>query len=525
MLDRSIPSTMASQHPDNASKPSWAGGDVIAGDDEIHEAYYCFSRLGCREVMWDAEGKDTDPYVVRKLLTSYAEFFKIRRIGSDVFLTYRIPNPSVEVAEKKVFLEALESIPRSLDVAERFYGNADKPPVFEVILPFTTGYQELIRVKETYKRIVVDLFNAMIDFAGTRLKDWIGESKPKNVEVIPLVEDLETIVGLDTLLSRYIEIYSPRYMRVFIARSDPALNYGLLSATLLAKIALSKIRRVEEALNIPLHPIIGVGCLPFRGHNNPRNISSFAEEYKGVHTVTVQSSFRYDYPEHEVANAVAWYNENLEHGVARLFEKEEEEIIVSLIRDKLSPVYMASVEKAVDVVNYVSKLVPARRARRLHIGLFGYSRRMGEKALPRAIPFTAVFYSLGMPPEFIGLRALENLREHEYDMLREAYKMLLHDLGEAGRYVSWNNINLIAEGGEEVKRVLEPSFLKDFLPLYLKDLEVASSILGIKLGPRRITDRRYENEVNNLLISLIEGDEESARKEMENAARMRRSIG
>jgi Phosphoenolpyruvate carboxylase (EC 4.1.1.31) len=43
--------------------------------------------------MWDAEGKDVDTHVVRKLFTNYPEFFKEKVLGRDVFLTYRIPNP------------------------------------------------------------------------------------------------------------------------------------------------------------------------------------------------------------------------------------------------------------------------------------------------------------------------------------------------------------------------------------------------------------------------------------------------
>jgi Uncharacterized protein conserved in archaea len=43
-------------------------------------------------------------------------------IGQDIFVTYRIPNPKIEKAERKVLSETLESITVSYDVAERFYG-------------------------------------------------------------------------------------------------------------------------------------------------------------------------------------------------------------------------------------------------------------------------------------------------------------------------------------------------------------------------------------------------------------------
>jgi len=98
--------------------------------------------------MWDSEGKDIDPHVVRKLLTSYPDFFKEKILGRDVFLTYRIPNPMLEKVEKKVFLETLQAIPKHFDVAKQFYGNGEYAPVFEVILPFTSSHRDVVKVFE-----------------------------------------------------------------------------------------------------------------------------------------------------------------------------------------------------------------------------------------------------------------------------------------------------------------------------------------------------------------------------------------
>ena len=47
---RLIPRTMATQHPDNASVPSWASEDVMSGEDEVREAYVSFA-TGIHEVM------------------------------------------------------------------------------------------------------------------------------------------------------------------------------------------------------------------------------------------------------------------------------------------------------------------------------------------------------------------------------------------------------------------------------------------------------------------------------------------
>ena len=57
MSVRKIPRCMSTQHPDNASQPSFASGSVLAGDDGVHEASYAFSKLGCDEQMWDHEAK------------------------------------------------------------------------------------------------------------------------------------------------------------------------------------------------------------------------------------------------------------------------------------------------------------------------------------------------------------------------------------------------------------------------------------------------------------------------------------
>jgi len=73
---RKIPRVMSTQHPDNVSLPFFAETQDMSGDDEIQEAYYAFSHLGCDEQMWDSEGKEVDDFVVKKLLTKYPHFFK-----------------------------------------------------------------------------------------------------------------------------------------------------------------------------------------------------------------------------------------------------------------------------------------------------------------------------------------------------------------------------------------------------------------------------------------------------------------
>jgi len=516
--ERRIPRTMASQHPDHAAAPPWTDDPMISGEDEVTEVYWAYAEYGAEEIMWDAEGKDIDPYVVRKLLTNYPDFFREKVLGRDVFLTFRLPNPSIE-PERKLFLETLQSIPRHNDVARAFYGPSAGPAVFEVILPFTTSHLELVRVRESYRKGVVEPLRSPIDYRGTRLIDWIGELEPEEIEVIPLVEDIDSFLGLEELLLKYIEVTGPRYMRVFLARSDPAMNYGLITSVLMAKLGLHVCRSVSEETGIPIYPIIGTGSLPFRGHNTPERVERFVEEYRGVYTVTVQSAFRYDWDVQRARAGVEELNSRLPGGEPVHVDRET----LTRIASKLVPKYQAMVEMAADAINFVAAFVPPRRTRRQHVGLFGYSRRVAGKRLPRAIPFTAALYSLGTPPEFIGLRAIRELTEEEYSFLRSTYVHLDEDLGSAGRRVSLEAINVLLDNSEEAVKTLGREFVHGFIPAYLEDLAAAEEVLGIKVGPRNLSDRRYLNFVENVVFSILSNDD--PREDLVKAALLRRSLG
>ena len=95
---------MSTQHPDNVAMPFFASGAPLSAEDEVREAYYAFSHLGCDEQMWDFEGKEVDEHVVEKLLTQYEGFFAEHPIGERVFLTPRIPNPALEQTQGAISL-------------------------------------------------------------------------------------------------------------------------------------------------------------------------------------------------------------------------------------------------------------------------------------------------------------------------------------------------------------------------------------------------------------------------------------
>jgi phosphoenolpyruvate carboxylase len=513
---------MSSQHPDNANTPSWAKDERIAGDDEVVEAFYAFSELGCEEVMWDAEGKDVDSHVVRKLVSSHESFFREHQIGKTIFITYRVPNPEIELAERKVLVETLWSIPQAFDIAKTFYREEATAPVFEVILPFTTSAEQLIQIVEFYRTFVAGVGSANTKSRSPQ-SEWLGEFEPKSIELIPLVEDAPSMMKLGTILEGYAKHVKPKYIRAFIARSDPALNYGLVPSVLLVKIALSDIQKVSEDLQLPIYPIIGAGSLPFRGHLSPDNVEKFVEEYDGVATATVQSALRYDYPIEDVRRAVNYLNRNLKGGGSKKLEKHEQQTLQSIIH-KFSESYLHSIESLAPIIQKIAEYVPARRARKLHIGLFGYARKVGSISLPRAIPFAAALYTLGAPPELLGLEAASELSEEEWDVLKENYLHLKTDLQKAAGFVSWQNINMLLSN-DDIAKPLGLETVKKALPNVMKGLSAAQEYFDARSGPRSLTERKHENTVNNFLISLAEGDNEESRRYLVEAARLRRSIG
>jgi phosphoenolpyruvate carboxylase len=97
------------------------------------------------------------------------------------------------------------------------------------------------------------------------------------------------------------------------------------------------------------------------------------------------------------------------------------------------------------MINAISAYIPARRARKLHIGLFGYSRELdghAEVRLPRAITFCAALYSIGLPPELLGW---SGLTPSEIATVRSAYQHVNQDIGDSLRYLSKANLRYLPD--------------------------------------------------------------------------------
>ncbi len=417
-----IPRCMSTQHPDNASVPFFASSQVLAGEDEIREAYYAYSHLGCDEQMWDVEGKEIDSFVVKKLLSYFEPYFRTHTLGEEVRLTLRVPNPAVETAEAKVLLETLESIPRSYDAARLFYGR-DVAPIFEVILPMTTSTAEVDRIFRYYADFIVGRQHQPVRPGDVTVAEWVGPTAPERIEVIPLFEDVEGMFRAADVVEEYLRDKDVADQRVFLARSDTAMNYGLVAAALANKVALQRLAALSERIGVGIHPILGMGSAPFRGGLRPDTAERVGREYPSVVTFTIQSAFKYDFPPEEVQRAVA-HLKSREIGAPTPIDEERVRDLI----ERYSAAYREQVTALAPAINRAAAFVPRRRARKLHVGLFGYARQMGAVTLPRAISFTCAGYSLGAPPELLGMDALtdEDLR-----FVREAYPSFDAKVAEA----------------------------------------------------------------------------------------------
>jgi phosphoenolpyruvate carboxylase len=500
---RRIPLVMATQHPDNAGIPFWHNQAFISDHEETEEMYQNFSQLACDEYMWDWEGKFADEAIIEKLIGKYSDYFKKHQIGRDFFITLRIPN----IWEEKTFklARAYMSVLSAAEFTKSL--KLTSPPVFEFILPMTKKATQLIHIQETFQKTA-------------RLNQEIFKNSNFGqgyIHIIPLFESVDDLAGCAQLLTHYLDLhkktfgFNPPYLRPFIARSDPALNAGFVACVLATRIALREMHRVGKETGIPVHPIIGTGSLPFRGGVNPENIKNIIHQYQGVKTITIQSAFRYDYPLPQVKKAVSYIKAHLTK-VQPLNFSDKEFSQLKELAGIFSKIYRPEIEDAAALINEMSAYIPRRRERVQHIGLFGYNRGVGKTRLPRAIPFTGAWYSLGIPPEFIGtgrglaLAAKKGL----IPIIEKHFPTLRSELIHAGKYLNPENLEKLARQHPWAARIRE-------------DVTLCEQILKIQIGPTKENHLIHRNLTSTIILKKQLGQDFS--RELLEAAVMRKSLG
>ncbi|MDO8609821.1 MAG: phosphoenolpyruvate carboxylase [bacterium] len=470
---RKISPVMASQHPDNAGKPYWHDGIFIGNQHETEECFRIFSEMGVYEYKWDWEGKFVDESIIERLVSEHFEYFKKNPLGKKRFLTFRLPNPKVET-EFRVG-RALMGIALSASLMKEI--GIYSPPLFEVILPMTESADEMIDIQEAFKEL-------------TSLKHKLYRLEKqtiKHIEIIPLFEQVGTIIRSTHILREYINKhqkifgFKPKYIRPYVARSDPALNSGIVPTVIAIKIALSRYKDFEKETGIKLYPIIGSASLPFRGGLTPFSIKQFCNEYKGIRTVLLQSAFRYDYEKNDVITAIKELKSILPHQKAMHFTQNEVIELARIIRP-FEHYYKITIEEIAPIINKIASYLPKRRERVQHIGLFGYSRGVGKVKLPRAIGFTAALYSIGIPPELIGTgRGLREAQKNlSLKLIEKTYVNIRKDLIRSGKFLNKNILNHLVKENKSWHGIVD-------------DVKAIEEYLGEKLQP--VTKEEKEHHI------------------------------
>ncbi|OGX25002.1 MAG: phosphoenolpyruvate carboxylase, partial [Omnitrophica WOR_2 bacterium RIFCSPHIGHO2_02_FULL_48_11] len=477
---RNIPSTIATQHPDNAGSPYWDKGDgYVSVAEEPEECLACFRDLDVQEFMWDWEGKYADEAVIEKLLSRHLAYFTKHLMGRDKFLTLRLPNVWKEKGYS--LIRALMVILTSEDVARDL--KLKTRPLFEVILPMTERAEQLMYIQKSFQKLAHFKCKVFDHRTGTNTD---------HVEIIPLIEGVKDQIHVKALLSRYLALHKksfhrkPGSLRPFLGRSDPALLDGHVASVLANKVALSEIYAFGKANGISVYPIIGAGSLIFRGGLSPARVRRFVAEYRGVRTVTIQSAFRYDYPLREVKTAIRYLHRYVPKSRVQSIDKEDYPSVCKIL-EIFSRTYRSTVSELIKDMEPLFGAVPQRRERRQHTGLMAYQRHIGKAPLPRTITFAAAWYSLGIPPEFIGLgRALDTLNAREVKLLKKYYVHFKQDICEAGRYINRENVRILAKR-DRAWRLIE------------EDIERAEKFLGVRFGPKTKMELLHARLASQLL--------------------------
>jgi phosphoenolpyruvate carboxylase len=137
--------------------------------------------------------------------------------------------------------------------------------------------------------------------------------------------------------------------------------------------------------------------------------------------------------------------------------------------------------------------------RKLHIGLFGYSRSLGGVSLPRAISFCSALYSIGLPPEILGLSCLG---QEDLAFLREVDPGFEADLADALRYLN-----------EEALTLLPPA--------EAKEIRTTIRLLGLTLS----TDHTHQEVTTTIIKRVREGSTKDLGDLILRAAWIRKFLG
>ena len=444
MTIMNVPKLMATQHPDSTI--------VFTAQEEVKEAIEDVLPLerggrGCDEKMIDYEGKAT-PYNQIRAVIEESKYYDLVP-GEDFLITPRIPNPRLEDKDRHL-LTITAAITANMYSQLYFDTNAVK----YLILPMSSSTLELAEVQRRIikvQRLVSEEFSLRGD---------------EIVRLIPLFETAEShmhideiIEGLRVALIKEVGLVE-RDFRIFVGKSDSAINSGHLASSIAIKMALLKMWRWQEDTMFRSFPIVGMGKPPMRGHMAEWVKEDWVEAWKGYYTATVQSALRFNTNRIEYVSTILKVME----GRGRkpdLSQLNDQETLVR-IAWRASEKYTENIDKLAEHISFMAKLVIGTRAR-----LETYKRKAKTgKELPRAIRFCAALYSMGLGPTIIGASVIDELAKGRGELLSLLLKFLpllkkdwgydlhLTDLETFKRYVDEKTFEKIKKDVETIREYL-----------------------------------------------------------------------
>jgi len=386
-----IPKLMCTQHPDATER--------VTAQQEIDEAIQAYTMYGCDEVMSDYEGKLT-PYAQPKDIVIRALSLGIP-IGEKTFITPRIPNLS---------LEDFDRVDLSIEAGllANYYSIklAGVQAVRWLILPMV----EDINTVKLVQRLILKKLSILKEELGINIDP---------IQLIPLLEDAQSHMNVRSHVKVLLLVLKDfntdlDVLRVFLGKSDAAVKAGHIASALSVVYALNELYKLSEELGIEVKPIIGMGVPPFRGAlNNPELVVYTVQRYRGFNTATIQSAIRYDIPfrdyitvKNTILEATDLKPVNIDNNAVKIVEKASEKY------RRLASRYISAIQK-------VAEAVPNTRDR---VSWKDYGRLLpaqSEKfSVPRAIVYTATWYSVGVPPIYLDADFIVDLyRSDELDYI------------------------------------------------------------------------------------------------------------
>lgn len=462
-----IPATMGTQHPDN-SKVVPFGDDLIKPRTskkvpfnlEPLEVHYNFQSLSAAEVMIDFEGKMGHPAPLPSVIDQDPEFYQKNPIGKSFLITPRIPNPRKSGTDP-IFQQSFGPFVNSVIFNIQRLCQMGQP-ILEFVMPQVESGEVIARLE----RRLVEHFDRYKDEYG---EDFPGEDFPYKGDFyvwgIPLIEDVEHLADPRKIWDEMVEKrkeYTGKdtyVIRTFDARSDPALQAGMFSAILAVMLSMSRGITYEREKGIRVLHILGAGSPPFRGGFTPYSIEDYLDTYPGISTTTIQSAFRYDWPQTVVRRAVKRVHEMVpdrwlkRHELVTEFSEEEaKELyrIIEMARDR----YHKSVAELGEVALKVADKMPSHRDRSKFKGTGSYGRQLMGMSFPRAIKYTGSFTSLGMPPGLLGLGIYKDFSDDQRKLIEKANPMLPRWIGKSLLLLNVDNLNRL-ERDRSLKHVME----------------------------------------------------------------------